>query len=392
MSAVDLQKKFSAKIFKLLGMKNFDEREKFGIFVAFVGILANFALAATKFAVGFFTGAISIIADALNNFSDMGTSAAMLAGFYIAARPADNEHPFGHGRAEYIAGLFISLAMIFFAAELLYTSAEKIVNPENFSADTLTLIILCLTVAAKFALAYFYRRAGKRINSQAISAAAADSFSDCLATSVVIISVAVYVKFGINIDGAAGLAVSLFIIYGGWENLKKTLDSLLGEPPSAELIKGIKKIVEDSPKVIGVHDLIIHNYGSQRNFASMHVEIPATTDLLTAHEIIDKLEKKIYSEFDTFITLHVDPVVTDSKEFDELFSLANEILHSVESSLSLHDFRVVPYKDGHKIIFEVVIPQNFYLSDKDFRKEFQRRLMTFNPKYRAIIHLDHQYC
>ena len=174
--------------------------------------------------------------------------------------------------------------------------------------------------------------------------------------------------------------------------MKKTLDSLLGEPPSAELIKGIKKIVEDSPKVIGVHDLIIHNYGSQRNFASMHVEIPATTDLLTAHEIIDKLEKKIYSEFDTFITLHVDPVVTDSKEFDELFSLANEILHSVESSLSLHDFRVVPYKDGHKIIFEVVIPQNFYLSDKDFRKEFQRRLMTFNPKYRAIIHLDHQYC
>ena len=371
---------------------NLSTREGFGQFVSAVGICVNILLSCVKLIVGLLSGAISIVADAFNNLSDAGTSAVMLAGFKIAAKPADEEHPFGHGRAEYLAGLFIAAAMILVGANLFYSSVEKIITPENLNVDRITLLVLSLTVAAKFFLGIFYRHSARKINSAAIDAVALDSFTDCLATGVVIISVGVYMKFGINIDGGAGIFISAFILRGGFQSLKEILNPLLGDRPNQELLDGIKKIVTDAPEVLGVHDLIIHSYGARRIFVSMHVEMPATLKLLEAHEIIDRLERKLQSTFQISATLHVDPVVQGDAAFDEHRALAEKILYDIDSRLTMHDFRVVPYKSGRKLIFDVAVPFNFMMNDRELRKEFQRRLIELHSDDRAIIHLDHQYC
>ena len=371
---------------------NLSNRESFGQFVGVVGICTNILLSCVKLIIGLMSGAISIIADAFNNLSDAGTSAIMLFGFRIAAKPADAEHPFGHGRAEYLAGLFIAAAMILVGAKLFYSSVEKIITPEDLNADKITLLVLSLTVAAKFFLGLFYRYAAKKINSAAIDAAALDSFTDCLATGVVIISIVTWINFGINIDGGAGIFISAFILRGGFSSLKEILNPLLGDRPNPELINGIKKTVESVPEVLGVHDLIIHSYGAKRIFVTMHVEMPATLELLTAHEITDKLERKLQSTFQISVTLHIDPVIQGDKAFDEHRELAKKILAELGEDLSLHDFRVVPYKSGRKLIFDVIVPQNFPLTDRQIRKNFQRRLIELHSDDRAIIHLDHQYC
>ena len=371
---------------------NLSTREGFGQFVSIAGICVNLLLSSVKLIIGLMSGAISIIADAFNNISDVGTSAIMLAGFKISAKPPDEEHPFGHGRAEYLAGLFIAAAMILVGGKLFYSSVEKIITPEILNVDRITLLVLGLSVAAKFFLGIFYRHAARKINSAALSAAALDSFTDCLATSVVIISIVTWINFGINIDGGAGVFVSAFILRGGFTSLKEILNPLLGDRPNQELIDGIKKIVTDAPEVLGVHDLIVHSYGAKRIFVSMHVEMPANLKLLEAHEIIDGLERKLQSTFQISATLHVDPVVIGDKNFDEHKELAEKILAEIDTRLSLHDFRVVPYKTGRKLIFDVVVPWNFLMTDRELRKNFQRRLIELHADDRAIIHFDHQYC
>lgn len=371
---------------------NFSSRESFGQFVSVAGICVNILLSVVKMIIGLISGAISIVADAFNNISDVGTSAIMLAGFKIAAKPADEEHPFGHGRAEYLAGLFIATAMILVGGNLLYSSVMKIISPEDLNVDKITLLIMGLSVAAKFFLGLFYRHAARKINSEAINAAALDSFNDCLATSVVMVSIGVWIQFGVNIDGGAGVFISAFILRGGFTSLKEILNPLLGEKASPELIDNIKKTVTDAPEVLGVHDLIIHSYGANKIFVSMHVEMPATLKLLEAHEIIDRLERKLQSTFKISVTLHIDPVVIGDKAFDEHRDLARKILHDIDSRLSLHDFRIVPYKTGRKLILDVSVPWNFLMSERELRREFQRRLIKLHKDDRAIIHFDHQYC
>ena len=371
---------------------NTSNRENFGKFISGVGIFVNILLSCVKLTIGLVSGAISIVADAFNNISDAGTALIMLFGFKIAAKPADEEHPFGHGRAEYLAGLFMAAGMIFVGGELLYTAIEKIISPEDLKIDKITLFVLILSVFVKLFLGIFYKHAAKKINSAAIGAASLDSFTDCIATGVVIISAVIYLEFGINIDGCAGIFISAFIFRGGFTSLKEILNPLLGYKPDPELIAGIKNFVTQTPEILGVHDLIIHNYGANRIFVSMHVEMPATLKLLEAHEIIDRLERKLQSTFQISVTLHVDPVVIGDKAFDEHKDLAEKILVDIDSRLSLHDFRIVPYKSGRKLIFDVAVPWNFLMSDRELRKEFQRRLIKLHADDRAIIHLDHQYC
>ena len=374
------------KIFKL------STREGFGQFVSMVGIGSNILISALKLAIALISGSISILADAFNNLSDAATSVVMLVGFRMAAKPADEEHPFGHGRAEYLAGLFIAAAMITVGGKLLWESVEKIISPEEMNAGYITLTVLSLSMAIKFALAIFYRYAARKINSEAIRAASIDSFTDCLATGVIIVSIVLWIQFEINIDGGAGVFVSAFILRSGFSSLKEILTPLLGGKPNQELLDGIKKIVLDAPEVLGVHDLIVHSYGANKSFVTMHVEMPATLKLLEAHEIIDRLERKMQSQFQISVTLHVDPVVQGDKNFDEHRELAEKILREISADLSLHDFRIVPYKSGRKLIFDVNVPQNFPLNDRELRKEFQRRLIQLHSDDRAIIHLDHQYC
>ena len=375
-----------------MNLKFFKTREGYGIFVGLVGIFVNLILSAVKIFVGISGGAISIIADALNNLSDAGSSVIMLIGFKAAAKPADFEHPFGHGRAEYLAGFFISAAMIFVGLEFFTTSIEKIFKPENISVENFTILALVLSVAAKIFLAIFYRYAGNKINSETIKTAAVDSFTDCIATFSVIVSMLAYKNFDLNVDGVAGAFVSFLILYGGWDTFKKILTPLLGENPAPEFVDKIKKIVMDFPKVLGVHDIIIHSYGAKKIFVSMHIEISADTKFIDAHDIADKLERRLQNEFDIFVTIHADPTVTDDEEFDNLILQSKKILSSIDEKLSLHDFRIVPYKSGKKLIFDVAVYENFQMSDRDLRREFLRRLIKIFPNYRASIHCDHQYC
>lgn len=373
-------------------LKKFSSRESYGAFVGCVGIFVNLILSVVKLVIGFSVGAISIVADALNNLSDAGTSIIMLIGFKISARPADEEHPFGHGRAEYLASFFISAAMIFFGLEFFTSSVKKIIEPETLTPNNLTVAILILAVAAKIFLGLFYRYAGKKINSAAIQTAAVDSFTDCLATGAVIVAMIVYQNFSVNIDGVAGALVSILILTGGYETFKNVLTPLLGEKPTSEFLSEIKKTVMDTPEILGVHDIIIHSYGPKKFFLSMHVEMSAALNLLDAHEIVDKLERRLQSKFDVFATLHIDPTVKGEKNFDELVKQSKKILAEIDENLSLHDFRVVPYKAGKKLIFEVTVPEKFSLTDRELRKIFQRKLLEIYPTFRAVIHCDHQYC
>ena len=368
------------------------DRKRCGTLAAVTGICVNLLLFAAKLAIGLLSGAVSVIADAVNNLSDTGSAVVMLLGFRIAAKPADSEHPFGHGRAEYLSGLFVAAAILLVGFELLTGSAKKIIYPETINANNITLAVLLLSIIGKILLASFYRSVGKRMDSMTIRAAATDSLMDCIATVIVFLTMLIYLLYDINIDGIAGVLVALFILYNGWDTLKETLQPLLGDPPDSDLITEIKQLALASPEILGVHDLIIHNYGPGRGFASMHVEMPANMELIKAHSCIDRLERQLHSRLRLSVTLHIDPVVTDDPEYDQLFVLASRLLASIDESLSLHDFHVVPYKKGRKLIFDVVVPQSFRLDDRQIRREFHRQLLAIHPHDRAVIRMDHQYC
>ncbi len=371
---------------------NTASRKQYGMIASFAGITMNLLLFAAKLAIGILSGAVSIIADALNNLSDLGSSVVVMMGFHIAAKPADDKHPYGHGRAEYLSGLFVAAAILLVGFELLTSSAKKIIYPEEISVNNITIIVLVLSICGKLLLASFYRAIGRRIESTTINAAATDSIMDCVATGIVLITMIAYLIYGINVDGIAGVLVACFILYNGFETFKDTIQPLIGDPPDSALITDIKQFVLTAPEILGVHDLIIHNYGPDRTFASMHVEMPATMDLLTAHACIDRLERQLNAKLHISVTLHIDPVTLDCPEYDKLFVLTSRILASIDESLSIHDFHVLPYKKGRKLVFDLVVPQNFRMDDRQIRKEFHRMLLAIHPHDRAVIHMDHQYC
>ena len=372
--------------------RGIDERKRRGIYAGLVGICANLILFAAKLTAGILSGAVSLIADAFNSFSDMGTSIVMLLGFKIAAQPADERHPFGYGRAEYLAGVFVSVAIIFVGLNLFVSSVGAALNPDSIAVDEITYAVLAGSIAVKVALTIFYRAVGKKIDSATMFTAATDSLMDCISTGVVVITMIFYQHFGFNADGLAGIFVAGFIFYGGLQALKETSYPLLGGAPEPELVAEIKSTVMKAPNILGVHDLIIHNYGPNHGFASMHVEMPADSDLLTSHEIVDKIERRLNAEFNLSAIIHIDPVVTDNPETAALLKTANKILAEIDARLTLHDFRVVPYKNGRKILFDVVVPQDFPMLDRDIRRKFQASFMKKNPRDRVSIHFDHQYC
>lgn len=368
-------------------------REQCGARAGQVGIGVNLLLFAVKLAIGLISGAISIVADALNNLSDAGSSLVMLLGFRIAARPADPEHPFGHGRVEYLTGLFVAVVILFVGFQLLQSSVVKILHPEDLAVDWVTGGVLLLSVFGKLALAHFYQIVGDRIQSAAIRAAAADSRSDCLATAAVLLSLILYVGTGWNVDGAAGVFVALFILYSGWEAVKSTAQPLMGEAPDPALVSAIKKFVLATPPIIGVHDLIIHDYGPGRVFVSLHAEVPGNMEIMAAHTAIDALEQRLEEHFHVEVTVHMDPVLLDDPETNRLRLLTDNIVQAIEPTLTTHDFRLTTTAEGGRnFIFDVVVPYGVPLSDEEIAHAVGEQLKALNPHYQAVIHFDHQYC
>lgn len=367
-------------------------RQRCGERMGVIGIGVNLVLFAVKLAVGVAGGAVSVVADALNNLSDAGTSLAMLFGFRIAGRPADAEHPFGHGRAEYLAGLFVAAVILLVGVELLRTSVEKVLQPESLSIDGIGAALLAFSLLLKLVLGWMYHRVGARIQSAALEAAGTDSWTDCLATSGVLLSLGVYSRAGINIDGVAGVFVSGFILYSGWGALRAATDPLMGTANDPALAADVRRIVMEEKGVLSVHDLVLHGYGAGRIFATLDIELPAEMPLMEAHNLADRIERTIWSTLHILVTVHIDPVATGDPEADRLYVLASRLLTSIDTRLAMHDFQIVPYRDGRKISFEVSCPEDFSMSDRELRRAFLRRFLAQSPEDRAVLHVDHHFC
>ncbi len=366
-------------------------RRKYGMLTGSVGIILNLFLFAAKFSVGLLTSAISVTADAFNNLSDAGSSIITLLGFKLSGQKPDNEHPFGHGRIEYISGLFVSLIILIVAFELIKTSIGKIIHPEEVIVSSLTFIFLSISILVKLYMFAYNMIYGKKIASPAMKATAVDSISDTIATSVVLICYILYAVFNIKIDAYAGIAVGLFIAYAGFKTLKETISPLLGQTPDPEFVKEIENIVRSNDSVIGIHDMIVHDYGPTRIFVSLHAEVPCDKDILYLHECIDNIENEIKNKLNCEVSIHMDPVDTNDENLFETKVLVSEILKEIDERLTLHDFRMVHGESHSNLIFDVVVPHKFKLSEKELIAQIQEQVRTKHKGYYCVINIDNDY-
>lgn len=365
-------------------------RKRYGFLSGVTGIVFNICLFIGKLTAGILSGAVSVIADALNNLSDAGSSIVNMVGFKIALTPPDREHPFGHGRAEYVSGLVISFIIMLMGVELAKESFEKIISPEIPEISVFTFVVLGAAVLVKLWMFVFNRKLGKKINSVSLTAVAEDSISDAVATSAVVIGMAAGALFNINLDGYIGVLVALFIVYSGVKTAKESLSPLLGQMPDKELVKGIRDMVCAYEGIIGIHDLIIHNYGVGISFISFHAEVSSATALSDAHFLIDKIEKKLKDKFNCGVTIHIDPVDVDDKETMRLKEIALKAVKSIDECLSIHDFRVVNNGSGNAVFFDLAVPYKFRLSDMQIREMTLSCIASSDKAVTAVISVERQ--
>ncbi len=367
-------------------------RQAYGILCGAVGILLNLLLFTGKFLAGFLSHSISITADAFNNLSDAASSVITLIGFKMAGQEADHDHPFGHGRIEYLSGALVSLAILVMAVELLRSSFSKILHPEEVLFSPLTLVILLASIAVKLYMCFYNTKISNKINSAAMKATATDSLSDSLATTVVLLA-ALFAHFtGLKIDGYCGILVGLFIFYAGFSAAKETISPLLGKSPEPEFVKEIEKIVLSYENILGIHDLIVHDYGPGRVMVSLHAEVPASGDLLSLHDTIDNIEHHLRTTLHCDAVIHMDPVCTDDMETQELKEKALTFIHKLSPDLTLHDFRLVKGPTHTNIIFDVVVPYHFSYSDTEVKEYLANAFFALNKNYYTVIDVDKSYC
>lgn len=367
-------------------------RKKYGTLAGVVGILCNFALFAFKFIAGLVTSSISITADAFNNLSDMGSSLVTLFGFKLASKPADPDHPYGHGRFEYIAAFIVSGLIMIMGFELLKSSVEKIISPVKPELGLLPVVILILSVLIKLWMYLFNRKLSRTINSSALDATAKDCRNDALTTSAILISILIIRLTDINIDAWVGAAMSLFILWSGFKTAKETLDPLLGEPIDEETAKQLENEIMAFDGFLGIHDLLAHNYGPGRCFASVHVEVPADTDIVKCHEQIDLCEKVVFERTGIMLTVHMDPVETDNEKLNTAKAVIAEKIKVIHEDLTIHDFRMTPKSDERtNLIFDVVIPAGMEKEKQDIKRQINDIARSIDPTYRCVITFDYSF-
>jgi len=364
-------------------------RERCGLLSGTVGIALNLLLFAGKLLAGLLTGAISVTADAFNNLSDAGSSVVTLAGFRLAAREADAGHPFGHGRLEYLAGLAVSLLIMLVGVELGKSSVEKIIRPQQAEFTVLAAVILACSVAVKLWLAWFNGALSRRIRSDALAATAADSRSDALATSVVLVGLSVGHFAHLQVDGWLGLLVAVFILKTGLDAARDTLDPLLGKAPEPEMVDAIEKLILSHPPVRGIHDLVIHDYGPGRRMMSVHAEVPSDADFLAVHDVVDHIERELNERFRLEAVIHMDPVKVGDPQVDELRALVERLASEIDPALSVHDFRITAGPMHTNLIFDVVVPYGAGLSDGEVCRRLREGLQAVDGSYYAVIDVDH---
>lgn len=334
-------------------------RTAYGTMAGIVGICCNIVLFGAKLFTGILLHSISVMADAFNNLSDAASSIISLIGVKMAEKPADKDHPFGHGRIEYIAAFIVAFIVIQVGFSLFKTSVGKIRNPEDIHFQAISLVILLLSVGVKLWMGMFNRKLGRRINSSVMMATAADSLGDVAATSAAILAIVVYAVWKVNIDGIAGIVVSVFVMLAGVGIAKDTLAPLIGEPVDSKIYEQISNFVSSFDGIMGTHDLIVHNYGPSRSMASIHAEVPNDVDVQVSHEIIDKIEREAMRCLGVFLVIHMDPIETHDEKVASLRIMVEEVLREVDSRLTFHDFRVVEGQQRINLIFDVVSPREY---------------------------------
>lgn len=363
-------------------------RGRYGILAGSVGIFLNLCLFAAKFFAGILTSSIAVTADAFNNLSDAGSSVVTLLGFKMAGRPADREHPFGHGRIEYLSGLLVSMAIMLVGIELIKSSFEKILHPQSVTFQILPFSILLLSIVIKLWMSYFNRTLGRRIDSTAMKATAMDSLTDAVATTAVAAGILIAHFFNIQVDGWIGMLVALFILYSGFTTARDSLSPLLGEVPDTEFVKQIEETVLKHDEVVGLHDLIIHDYGPGRCMISLHAEVPSSMDVLIMHDAIDLIELELHRKFNCDATIHMDPIETDDKATNEMKEKVLQLAQKIDPAISIHDFRMVQGKTHTNLIFDVTVPYKFWLSDEQVEDSIRNQIQAIDQKYFAVIRVE----
>ncbi|MGV3026071.1 cation diffusion facilitator family transporter [Clostridium thermobutyricum] len=369
-------------------------RNKFGVLGGAVGIVVNLILVVIKVSVGLITGSIAITADGFNNLSDAASSIITIAGFKLSNMPADKEHPFGHGRIEYISSLIVSFLVILVGLEFVKSSAIRIFNPSKVDFEIIPFILLIVSVLLKLWLAGFNRYIGNKIDSKALKAAAVDSLGDVFASTCVSISFLASKFTNFPIDGYVGVVVALIIVYSGVSLVKETLNPLLGEAPDPELVKELESLILSYPHISGIHDLIIHNYGPGRCMASVHAEIPSDMDIMEIHNIIDKAEREISQKLELYLVIHMDPICLSDDEIKVAYTEVSKIIKYNPLIKSMHDFRIVGEGNEKNLIFDVVVDSENLkkiMDEQALKNDIIEAIKELHPEYNCIITIDHDY-
>ena len=366
-------------------------RQAYGTLCGGVGIVLNLLLFICKFFAGVLSGSIAVTADAFNNLSDAGSSLITLIGFRLAGKKPDPGHPFGHGRLEYLSGLMVSIAILLMGYELGRSSIGKIITPDTVVFSPLALMILLTSIFVKLYMAYYNKKIGKRIKSSAMRATATDSLSDCLATSVALVSMLVSKWTGLQVDGYGGALVALFILYSGVNAAKETIAPLLGEAPDPELVVQIESLVLSHKDIMGVHDLVVHDYGPGRLMITLHAEVPANADMIATHDVIDNIECDLSDQLGCHAVIHMDPVETDNIAVMSAREQVALLVCELDPALSIHDFRMVSGPTHVNIIFDVVSPFSFRLTDEQLKSQLREMIKKAYPTYKPIITVDKNY-
>lgn len=363
-------------------------RRKYGVISGLAGILLNLLLFAGKLAAALVSGSVSVIADAFNNLSDAGSSIITMVGFKLSGKKPDPEHPFGHGRFEYITGFVVSIAIIIMGFELALSSIRSIGQPSELNFSVMTAVILGVSVLVKLYMAAYNRRLWKLLGSQALKATSADSLGDAASTLAVLAALLISHYTSLHLDSYMGLLVSAFILYSGVTSAKETLEPLLGSPANPELVKDIEGIVLAHDPIVGMHDLVVHDYGPGRLMISLHAEIPSNIDVFSAHELIDDLENELGEKLGCEAVIHFDPIDTDDERLRELKAVVEEAVALIESRLTIHDFRYVPGEGHTNLLFDVVAPFDIQRKDTDLKKEIGAKVAERLPNHICVIKID----
>lgn len=372
-------------------IRNPQVRTAYGTLGSVAGIVTNILLAILKYVAGMLSGSISVTADAINNLSDAGASIISLVGVKLSAKPADKGHPYGHGRVEYISALAVAFLVLLMGIELFKSSVNKIINPVPVKFSIVSLCILIFSIFAKLWLGFFNKKLGKKINSAPMMAVMKDCFSDCLATSVAAIAIIVSAFSDINIDGYLGIIVACFIFIAGFNILKETMADLLGKPAEKEFVDEITNKILSYDKIVGVHDMIIHDYGPGRKFASAHAEVPSNENIMEIHDVIDLIERDILNEFGMIISIHMDPIIVDDEKINALRQMTSSLVVEMCEEMSIHDFRVVDGPTHTNLIFDLIIPHKYHMNNDEVRSEIENKLSKIDERYFAVITVEHSF-